>query len=82
MMKWAINFKIQNKIPSCLSWLNKATSDKDLIFQFYLPNYLNNLHIFDQRNDKMLNVWWHGEFDIFPMKNAAPRVELEPSKFV
>ena len=37
-MKKAINSKIQIKsLPA--SWLNKATSDTDLMFQFYLHNW-------------------------------------------
>ena len=43
MMKWAMNSKIQIKcLPA--SWLNKASSDTDLVFQFCLP--YNNEPIF------------------------------------
>ena len=34
--KWAINSKIQNKMPPA-SWLEKAFPGTDLMFQFYLP---------------------------------------------
>ena len=60
------------------SWLNKATSDTDLIFQFYLPNYktiytyLINLKIKCSMSDDM------GDLISFPWKMQLLEWDLSP----